>query len=60
MILVRDVAWPVADLRVDWADEDPIAEIAALWERWKGEMEAYVSRALNPSQAPSYGVPGDM
>ncbi|MDR0808467.1 MAG: DUF1028 domain-containing protein [Gemmobacter sp.] len=60
MILVRDVAWPVADLRVDWADEDPIAKITALWQHWKGEMEAYVSRALNPSQAPSYGVPGDM
>lgn len=60
MLLVRDVAWPVADLRVDWADADPIAEIAALWDRWKHEMEAYVSRALNPSQAPSYGVPGDL
>lgn len=60
MLLVRDVPWPIADLRVDWAEKDPIAEISELWERWKGEMEAYVSRALNPSQAPSYGVPGDM
>ena len=60
MLLVRKEAWPIADLRVDWADEDPIAEITALWDRWKGEMEAYVSRALNPSVAPSYGVPGDL
>lgn len=60
MLLVRTEAWPIADLRVDWADEDPIAEMTNLWERWKGEMEAYVSRALNPSQAPSYGVPGDL
>lgn len=60
MLLVRREAWPIADLRVDWADEDPIGELAALWGRWKGEMEAYVSRALNPSVAPSYGVPGDM
>jgi len=60
MLLVRNEAWPIADLRVDWADEDPIAEMATLWERWKGEMEAYVSRALNPSVAPSYGVPGDL
>lgn len=60
MLLVRKEAWPIADLRVDLADEDPIAEITALWDRWKGEMEAYVSRALNPSVAPSYGVPGDL
>ena len=57
---MRDQAWPIADLRVDWADEDPIGELAELWVRWKGEMEAYVSRALNPSEAPSYGVPGDL
>lgn len=60
MLLVRKEAWPIADLRVDWADENPIGELAILWDRWKGEMEAYVSRALNPSEAPSYGVPGDM
>lgn len=60
MLLVRREAWPIADLRVDWVDEDPIGALAALWDRWKGEMEAYVSRALNPSVAPSYGVPGDL
>lgn len=59
MLLVRREAWPIADLRVDWVDEDPIGALASLWDRWKGEMEAYVSRALNPSVAPSYGVPGD-
>ncbi len=60
MLLARDVAWPIADLRIDWSDDCPIAALASLWERWKGEMEAYVSRALNPSEAPSYGVPGDL
>ncbi len=58
MLLARDVAWPVADLRIDWRDDGPTDALGALWERWKPEMEAYVSRALNPSQAPSYGVPG--
>ncbi|MEL7529207.1 MAG: DUF1028 domain-containing protein, partial [Pseudomonadota bacterium] len=24
LYLVRDVSWPIADLRVDWAEEDPI------------------------------------
>lgn len=60
MLLARDVAWPVADLRIDWADDCPIEALATLWNRWKGEMDAYVCRALNPSVAPSYGVPGDL
>ena len=57
--LVRDVAWPVADLRVDWTDDCPIEGLAALWEVYKPQLEAYVTRALNPEAAPSYGVPGD-
>lgn len=60
MLLVRDVAWPVADLRVDWHETDPIGELARLWELWEPQLEAYVSRGINPSVAPSYGVPGDM
>ena len=28
MVLVRDVEWYVADLRVDWSEGDPIAELA--------------------------------
>lgn len=57
--LVRDVAWPVADLRVDWTDDCPIEGIAALWEIYEPQLEAYVMRALNPADAPNYGVPGD-
>ena len=60
LIMVDKVSWNVADLRIDWTDGDPIEECAALWERWRGEMDAYVTRALNPSGAPSYGVPGDL
>ena len=56
---MRDVAWPVADLRVDWTDDCPIEGLAALWEVYKPQLEAYVTRALNPEAAPSYGVPGD-
>jgi uncharacterized Ntn-hydrolase superfamily protein len=59
MVLVRDVAWPVADLRVDWHETNPIGELASLWERWKPQMDAYIPRALNPTEAPSFGVPGD-
>lgn len=60
MLLVREVAWPVADLRVDWHETDPIGELARLWGLWEPQLEAYVSRGVNPSVAPSYGVPGDM
>ncbi len=59
MKLVRDVPWPVADLRVDWTDGCPIEALAALWDRYKPQMDDYVTRALNPAGAPSYGVPGD-
>lgn len=59
MKLVRDVPWPVADLRVDWTDDCPIEALAALWDIYKPQLDAYVMRALNPSDAPSYGVPGD-
>jgi uncharacterized Ntn-hydrolase superfamily protein len=60
LVMVDKVSWNVADLRVDWTEGDPIEECAALWQRWRGEMDAYVTRALNPSGAPSYGVPGDL
>lgn len=58
LVLVDRVAWPVADLRVDWHDT-PIEALAALWRVWKPQMTDYVTRALNPTAAPSYNVPGD-
>jgi uncharacterized Ntn-hydrolase superfamily protein len=45
-------------LRVDWHDE-PLGELACLWEIWAPQMHDYVIRALDPGAAPSYGVPGD-
>jgi len=58
LIIVRDVPWPVTDLRVDWS-EDPIGELTALWRLWRPQADAYRLRALDPAAAPSYGVPGD-
>jgi uncharacterized Ntn-hydrolase superfamily protein len=60
LVMVDKVSWNIADLRIDWTDGDPIEECVALWERWRTEMDAYVTRALNPTAAPSYGVPGDL
>jgi uncharacterized Ntn-hydrolase superfamily protein len=59
MKLVRDVPWPIADLRVDWTEVCPIEELAGLWERYRPQLEDYITRALDPTAAPSYGVPGD-
>lgn len=52
------LSWPLVDLRIDWAD-DPIGMLRAAWEIYAPQMAAYVQRAEDPTQAPSYGVPGD-
>ena len=50
--------WPLADLRIDWS-ETPIEDLATAWAVYRPQMAAYVQRALDPTEAPSYGVPGD-
>ncbi|RZF28593.1 DUF1028 domain-containing protein [Paraburkholderia sp. UYCP14C] len=57
--IVDTAVWPVVDLRVDWADDDPIGKLDALWQAYRPQMQDYIARALNPTAAPSYGVPGD-
>ena len=59
MLVVDKVSWPVADLRVDWHETDPIGALESLWDIYKPQLAAYVTRALDPTEAPSYGVPGD-
>ncbi|WP_417711250.1 DUF1028 domain-containing protein [Roseibium aggregatum] len=59
LYMVRDVSWPIADLRVDWIEEGPIQALGNLWRLYKPQLEDYVTRALDPTAAPSYGVPGD-
>ncbi|VXC93076.1 conserved hypothetical protein [Burkholderia sp. 8Y] len=57
--IVSDLSWPLVDLRVDWADDDPIGKLRDLWTAYAPQMNDYVTRALNPTAAPSYGVPGN-
>jgi uncharacterized Ntn-hydrolase superfamily protein len=57
--VVRELAWPIADLRVDWDETDPIGELERLWALWQPQMDDYVRRALDPARAPSFGVPGE-
>ncbi len=48
MVIAESAAWPVTDLRVDWHD-DPVGQLAALWQIWQPQAESYVRRALRPS-----------
>ncbi len=60
LLVVDKQSWPYADLRVDWLDETcPIAALSDLWILYRPQADDYVTRALNPGAAPSYGVPGD-
>jgi uncharacterized Ntn-hydrolase superfamily protein len=56
--VVREVSWPVVDLRVDWS-ENPIQKLTQIWGVYAPQLEDYVRRAVNPEAAPSFGVPGD-
>jgi uncharacterized Ntn-hydrolase superfamily protein len=49
MVIAGSVPWPVTDLRVDWHD-DPVGQLAALWDAWQPQAEPYVRRALRPGE----------
>jgi uncharacterized Ntn-hydrolase superfamily protein len=58
LCVVRDVSWPIVDLRVDWSD-CPIETLRKLWVVYQPQVYAYIDRAKNPSVAPGFGVAGD-
>lgn len=59
LIVYHTETFPLVSLRVDWHDENPITALRKLWEDYRPQMGAYLQRAKDPTQAPSYGVPGD-
>jgi uncharacterized Ntn-hydrolase superfamily protein len=59
LIVYHEQAFPLVNLRVDWDNENPIRVLRRLWTDYKPQMGAYLQRAIDPTQAPSYGVPGD-
>jgi uncharacterized Ntn-hydrolase superfamily protein len=59
LLVAHEYSWPLVDLRVDWHDEDPIKQLESLWEAYEPQMQDYITRAIDPPSAPSYGVPGD-
>jgi uncharacterized Ntn-hydrolase superfamily protein len=53
VLVVDRQSWPVVDLRVDWQDA-PLAALRALWTVYAPQLEAYVTRALDPDSAPAF------
>lgn len=60
LIVYHEQAFPLVSLRVDWDDDNPIRFLRRLWDDYKPQMAAYLQRAIDPTKAPSYGVPGDL
>jgi uncharacterized Ntn-hydrolase superfamily protein len=58
LLVADEVSWPTTNLRIDWSDQ-PIEDLRALWSLWSTQKDDYVTRALDPTSAPGYGVPGD-
>lgn len=58
-LLVADsLVWPTVDLRVDWHDA-PVTELRRVWEVYAPQAADYRQRAVDPTRAPTFGVPGD-
>jgi uncharacterized Ntn-hydrolase superfamily protein len=59
LLVVREVSWPIIDLRVDWRDEDPVSELERIFGIYAPQIDDYVLRALDPARAPRFAVTGD-
>ena len=55
----HQVSWPIIDLRCDWTEDCPITKLFEIWKIYKPQVNDYLQRAIDPKDAPSYGVPGD-
>lgn len=59
LIVHHEQRFALVNLRVDWDEGNPVARLRSLWEAYRPQMGAYLQRAVDPTKAPSYGVPGD-
>jgi uncharacterized Ntn-hydrolase superfamily protein len=53
VFVVDRFVWPVLDLRVDWHDT-PITELRRIFGEYFPQMNDYILRAVDPTQAPGY------
>jgi uncharacterized Ntn-hydrolase superfamily protein len=51
LLVVEREVFPLVDLRVDDAPE-AISALRALWDRYSGMVELFVTRAVDPDAAP--------
>lgn len=59
VVVVGELTWPIINLRVDWADQDPVSQLEQLWGTYRPQVQDYIDRALDPAKSPGYGVAGD-
>lgn len=45
LVVVDDLPWPIVNLRVDWADTDPIGGLDQLWQAYRPQLQDYLDRA---------------
>ncbi|XAH24868.1 DUF1028 domain-containing protein [Xylophilus sp. GW821-FHT01B05] len=60
LLVYGDQSWPIVDLRLDWVELDPVQALYATWKVYEPQLQAYITRALDPRAAPSFGVPGNL
>ncbi len=59
VLVVGEPSWPIVDLRIDWTEGNPVAELWTIWDLYAPQIDDYIKRAKDPGSAPRFGVPGD-
>ena len=59
LLVVREISWPIVDLRVDWREHDPVSELGRIFGIYAPQIDDYVQRALDPAPRAALRVPGD-
>ena len=49
LLIAEREPWPLVDLRIDWTEGDPVAELDHLWRMWRPQMHDYLDHALDPA-----------
>ena len=52
LLVMQQHSFPLIDLRVDWHDH-PVSELRALWTRYAPLVNEFVTRAIDPDNAPA-------
>jgi len=48
LLVAHEQPWSIVNLRIDWAEDGPIAQLRALWQAYEPQMQDYLTRALDP------------